>query len=97
MMYGDLKTAEKINKLLRLLYLYQDILPSEFLEELKKIYNLKKDSGKRTINIIKVAPDTILEPPGTVGFSNKFAIEDLIKKGRKDMKELLLKNKICKN
>ncbi len=90
MMYGDLKIAEKINKLLRLLYLYHDILPSEFLQELKKIYSLKKDSGKRIINIIKVAPDTILQPPGTIGFNNKCAIEDLIEKGRIDIKNVLL-------
>ena len=96
MMYGDLKVAEKINKLLRLLYLYQDNLPSEFLQELKKIYKLKKDSGKRIINIIKVAPDSILEPPGTVGFNNKGAIKDLIIKGRIDMKNVLLNKKVLK-
>lgn len=94
LMYGDFKKAEKINRLLQVINLYHNELPESFLEEIQKIYNLKKDSGKRMISITKIAPDYILEPPGTIGFYNREAVKELIERGKKDMETIYEKTMI---
>mgnify|MGYP006284658023 CR=1 FL=1 len=91
LMYGDLKRAEKINELINLLYNYEDKLDPNFLNDIKDVFNLNKNSGKRIIDIIKIAPEYILDPPGTMGFYRRKDIEKLILKGKEDMKKTLKK------
>ena len=85
LMYGDMKRAKKINQLLRLIDLYEGELPDTFLSQLYDIFGLKRGEGKRIVNIIKIAPDNILDPPGTMGFGQKQVIKELIKRGKKDV------------
>mgnify|MGYP006279059229 FL=1 len=84
MMYGDMKRAQKINQLLKLIDLYEGELPDSFLSQLYKIFGLRKGEGKRIVNITKIAPQKVLNPPGTMGFDNKKVIGNLIAKGKRD-------------
>ncbi len=89
LMYGDLKKAEKINKLIKIINKYYDSLDSEFLEELKNLFGLENYRKKKVIKIIKIYPKKELDPPGTVGFADQEAIRNLIGKGKEDCRKVL--------
>lgn len=89
LMYGDLKKAEKINKLIKLLNKYEAVLPSKFANSLRKLYGIRYGQGKRYIKITKFAPDKKLNPPGLMGFHKNEVLELLIRKGEEDAEKLL--------
>lgn len=84
LMYGDLKRAAKINRLIKLINRYENKLPDKFLMDLRNLFNLKYGEGKRVINIKKIAPRHLLIPPGLTGFDNNTAIKEIMQKGEED-------------
>ena len=89
LMYGDLKNARKINKLISLLNRYQSELPQQFLKQICQLFGLKSKGNKKIINVKKIAPQDILTPPGLIGFNQIEVLKDLIRKGEKDTRKLL--------
>lgn len=89
LMYGDLKNANKINNLIKLLNKYRKQLPEEFFNQICKLYGLKTDTGKKILQIISIAPENFLKPPGVMGFKNSEALQNIIKKGKKDTRKIL--------
>ncbi len=89
LLYGDLRNAEKINRLIRLIDRYEKELPSEFLDQLCDLYGLKSGDGKRLIRIKKIAPANVLKPPGTMGFDEEEILMELIVKGEEDARKSL--------
>ena len=89
LMYGDLKEAEKINRLIRIIDKYEKRLPSAFLTELRDLYGIKPEGEKRIVYINRIAPDKLLNPPGTIGFNRTKILQDLIKKGQEKACECL--------
>lgn len=96
LMYGDLHKAEKLNQLIKLLNKYEKVLPRGFLSEIRRLFGLKFGDGKRIIRIVKIAPDKVLEPPGTMGFDQKEAIAELILKGERDAGKWLRQHLLSK-
>lgn len=90
LMYGDLKRAKKINKLIKLLNRYENKLPVRFREDLRKLFGLKYGDGKRVIHIKRVAPKQVLDPPGLLGFNDKGAIKETIQKGEEDASQIFI-------
>ncbi len=86
LMYGDLKRAEEINQVIRILNKYQHSLPKNFIREMRHLYGLKYKEGKRLINIKQISPGKVLSPPGLRGFKQKSAIKDIIQSGEEDTK-----------
>jgi len=84
LMYGDFRNAERMNKLINLLYKYQNRLPRGFLNEIRELYGLKYNVGKRIINVKQIAPTELLHPPGLKGFDQQEAIREIIKRGERD-------------
>lgn len=89
LMYGDLKQAEKINKVIDLLNRYQHRLPHGFVREIQELFGLKYGRGKRVINITRIAPAVPLDPPGLRGFRNIKAIKRIMEQGEEDAKTAL--------
>lgn len=89
LMYGDLKTAGKINSLIKLLNNYRKQLPDDFFEEICQLYNLKSEDEKKIIKTVTIAPDNFLKPPGVMGFSNSEALKNIIDKGKSDTRNVL--------
>ena len=84
LMYGDLKNAVKINKLIKLINQYEKDLPPDFLDKICELYGLKSGDDKRIIQTIHIAPEEFLEPPGVMGFDKSEALKKLINVGKKD-------------
>jgi len=72
-----------------LLNKYEKELPGGFLSDIRALFNLKFGDGKRIIKIIKISPERILEPPGTMGFAQKKALQRLILEGERDAEKWL--------
>lgn len=89
LMYGDLKQAEKINKVIDLLNRYQHRLPHGFVREIQELFGLKYGRGKRVINITRIAPAVPLDPPGLRGFRNIKAIKRIMEQGEEDARTAL--------
>lgn len=89
LMYGDLKQAEKINKVIDLLNRYQHRLPHGFVREIQELFGLKYGRGKRVINITRIAPAVPLDPPGLSGFRNIKAIKRIMEQGEEDARTAL--------
>ncbi len=90
-MYEDLKKAKKTNEIIEVIKALEASGPNrELLEQLKTSIGYEKDGQvKRYINFYEIAPSQRLEPPGTLGFRNKKAIENIIKLGEKDARQQL--------
>jgi len=83
-MYEDLKQARRINDILRVI---NEIFPAgdPRAEKLKQAAGIKKQGrSKHMVTITQVAPETVLIPPGTLGFEQKETIEKLIRLGEAD-------------
>ncbi|QTL99641.1 hypothetical protein GM661_17620 [Iocasia frigidifontis] len=93
LLYGDLHRTEQLNGLIKLLNQYESSLPAGFLAEMRKLYGLKHHNNSKMISINKIAPAQELDPPGIGGFNNKKVIEELIKKGERDSRQLFKKRK----
>lgn len=89
MMYGDLKRAEEINKIINLINRYEQKLPNSFSDELKKLYGFKSGDSKRVVKITKIAPFHELEPPGLIGFKREKDINQAINRGIRDTRMAL--------
>ncbi len=89
LMYGDLKQARKINKLIRIINRYEKKLPPDFVDELRELYGLKPEGEKRIVYINRIAPEKSLNPPGTMGFGKRKILQELIKKGQKRARKCL--------
>ncbi|NLM96341.1 MAG: hypothetical protein GX175_01755, partial [Halanaerobiaceae bacterium] len=88
LMYGDFRNAVRMNKLINLLYRYQNRLPAGFLNEIRELYGLKDKAGKRIINVRQIAPAEALCPPGLKGFDQQEAIREIIKRGEQDTRRV---------
>ena len=89
LMYGDLKQAEKINKVIDLLNKYQHRLPPGFIREMQELFGLKYGRGRRIINITRIAPAVPLDPPGLRGFRKTKAIRRIMRQGEEDARAVL--------
>ena len=89
LMYGDLKQAEKINKVIDLLNKYQHRLPPGFIREMQELFGLKYGRGRRIINITWIAPAVPLDPPGLRGFRKTKAIRRIMRQGEEDARAVL--------
>ncbi len=89
LMYGDLKEAAEINNLIRILNKYKNSLPPDFLAEIRELYGLKPEGEKRIVYIKRIAPEKLLNPPGTMGFDMGKILEKLIEKGQERARKCL--------
>ena len=93
-MYEDVKHARQLNHIIaviRRLEALGDDSPA--LQELKNAIRYEKNGRvKKQINICEVAPTDRLDPPGTLGFHNRKAILDIMKKGEDDARSVLAKS-----
>ena len=90
-MYEDLKNARKVNEIIEVIQVLESAGGnSAIIEKLKESIGYQKDGRvKRRVNLIEIAPSKRLDPPGTLGFDNKTAIQEIIRLGGLDAKKQL--------
>lgn len=90
-MYEDLKNAKKINDIIDVIMALENTgANAQIVQNLKKSIGYKKNGQiKRHVNFYEIAPSERLDPPGTLGFDNKEAIERIINLGEIDAENQL--------
>lgn len=89
LMYGDLKRVDRVNYLIRLLKRYREQLPPAFLEEIRDLFGIKPVGEKRIVRITRISPNTVLRPPGAMGFDMSNVLSELIERGQLDTQNIL--------
>lgn len=90
-MYEDLKNAKRINDIIEVIQtLEHSGANRRIIENLKKSIGYEKGSKlKRHVRFHEIAPTERLEPPGTLGFKDKEALERIIRLGEEDAENQL--------
>lgn len=90
-MYEDLKNARKINEIIDVIMALEATgANDQIVQNLKKSIGYEKNGQiKRHVSFYEIAPSKRLEPPGTLGFDKKDAIQDIIRLGEQDAEEQL--------
>ncbi|MCR4424746.1 MAG: patatin-like phospholipase family protein [Firmicutes bacterium] len=84
LLYEDMRMALRVNELLRAVERVRAKDP-DLAERMEKAAGLVKPGRTmRVVNVVEIAPQNELMPPGTLGFSDKRAIRNLIELGRAD-------------
>ncbi len=91
-MYEDLKQAKRINEIIDIIFALQAAGEHKLVRRLKESIGYEKgDKIKRRVNFYEIAPSKRLDPPGTMGFADKEAIEAVMELGERDAKRQLAK------
>lgn len=91
-MYEDLKTARRLNEIVASIEAFEEADPdSPALRRLKDAikYDVEGRRMKAVVNFYEVAPARRLEPPGTLGFDQRDAIEEIMRQGEEDAAAVL--------
>lgn len=91
-MYEDLKNARRINDIIDVVQALERAGENrEIIDNLKNSIGYQRNGQvKRHVNFHEIAPSKRLVPPGTLGFENKSAIEEIIRLGERDAEEQLV-------
>ncbi|HEY8532009.1 MAG TPA: patatin-like phospholipase family protein [Limnochorda sp.] len=95
MMYRDLRRAVETNELLALLEAYPS-LPEAFR---RRLLDWLRGGGhephRRHVQLVEIAPQKPLDPPGTFGFRQRDALQAAMEQGRQDARGVLARWKEC--
>lgn len=90
-MYDDLKNAKKINNIIDVIIALEETGGNApLLAKLKESIGYEKNGHiKHRVNFCEIAPSERLDPPGTLGFDNKEALQKIMAMGEEDAKAAL--------